>query len=196
MSQLKLFPADKSFTRLEAAEICYDYLSSVLAEPEEEEIHKAAILKDLYDCRVCVNKIAQVYLKGIITPGRWNCFEGKAVLSEEELMLIEERLHKPEKRVVPEFEENDGAVKICLSEVKELTDVAIIDVRTQNEYEKKHYKGAVNIPLSKYVLNPVNISASRYSAIVFVCENGAAASIAAECALKSGFKRVFYSSYL
>ncbi|MCR5846962.1 MAG: hypothetical protein K6G75_02425 [Lachnospiraceae bacterium] len=52
--------------RKNVARILHNYLRIVLKEKDEEDISKAYILKDLFDCRVCANHIAQVYLKGIM----------------------------------------------------------------------------------------------------------------------------------
>ena len=52
--------------RRSVAEILHNYIRIVLDIKDEEDIKEAYILKDLFDCRVCANHIAQVYLKGIM----------------------------------------------------------------------------------------------------------------------------------
>ena len=52
--------------RKDAARILHLYMTKVLEIRDEADISPASALKDLYDCRVCVNHIAQVYLKGIM----------------------------------------------------------------------------------------------------------------------------------
>ena len=57
---------EEKVLRKDAARIIHLYMLNILNIRDEEDISSAAILKDLYDCRVCVNHIAQVYLKGIM----------------------------------------------------------------------------------------------------------------------------------
>lgn len=61
-----VFYAEEPLTRRSAAVILHRFLLKVLAEKDEEDISCAKELRDLYDCRVCVNHIAQVYAKGIM----------------------------------------------------------------------------------------------------------------------------------
>lgn len=56
---------DKPITRKNAARICHMYLLKV-SKINDLDICGAEKLKDLYDCRVCANHIAQVYLRGIM----------------------------------------------------------------------------------------------------------------------------------
>ena len=54
--------------RRSVARILHNYIRIILKVKDEEDITKAYVLKDLFDCRVCANHIAQVYLKGIMNP--------------------------------------------------------------------------------------------------------------------------------
>lgn len=56
----------KVLRHMDAARILHLYMQHVLGIPDLTDISAAGILKDLYDCRVCVNHIAQVYLRGIM----------------------------------------------------------------------------------------------------------------------------------
>jgi hypothetical protein len=58
--------SDIMLLRKDAARILHLYMTKVLSVRDEEDITAASVIKDLYDCRVCVNHIAQVYLKGIM----------------------------------------------------------------------------------------------------------------------------------
>ena len=55
-------------TRKICATILHLYLQKVLHEKDEIGIEKAYFIKDLFDCRVCANHIAQICLKGIMQP--------------------------------------------------------------------------------------------------------------------------------
>ena len=56
---------DKQITRKNAARICHMYLLKVM-NVTDLDISGARSLRDLYDCRVCANHIAQVYMRGIM----------------------------------------------------------------------------------------------------------------------------------
>ena len=60
------FENDEEIERRHAARILHNYIRIVLQIKDESDITKAYLLKDLFDCRVCANHIAQVYLKGIM----------------------------------------------------------------------------------------------------------------------------------
>ncbi len=53
-------------TRGDLAKMIHLYIKNVKGINDLNDISKAAVLKDLYDCRVCVDHIAQVYLRGIM----------------------------------------------------------------------------------------------------------------------------------
>ena len=55
----------QTITRKNVARICHMYLLKVMGI-SDLDISGASKLKDLYDCRVCANHIAQVYLRGIM----------------------------------------------------------------------------------------------------------------------------------
>ena len=95
-------------TRKQAAVIFHDYLRDTIGEKDLDNIEPAAVLRDLYDCRVCVNPIAQMYLKGIIEAflypdlGNGNeflVFEGNREMEQEEMLQCIDRLFEKEKRI-------------------------------------------------------------------------------------------------
>ncbi len=59
---------DTPATRNDAARFIHLYLKKIKGDTDLPDISAAGELKDLYDCRLCVNHIAQVYLKGLIKP--------------------------------------------------------------------------------------------------------------------------------
>ena len=56
---------DRPIKRRDAARILHMYLLKVM-KTEDLDINGAKELHDLYDCRICANHIAQVYLRGIM----------------------------------------------------------------------------------------------------------------------------------
>ena len=61
-----LYYASEEIDRRSAAALIHIFLREIHKEPDITDITPASILRDLYDCRVCVDHIAQVYLKGIM----------------------------------------------------------------------------------------------------------------------------------
>ena len=59
---------ERVLRRMDAARILHLYMQHVLGIPDLPDISGAGVLKDLYDCRVCVNHIAQVFLRGLMDP--------------------------------------------------------------------------------------------------------------------------------
>lgn len=62
---VRIYPAEQMDRRHVAASV-HQYLLETLGEKDEENWEAAKELKDLYDCRVCVTHIAQMYVKGIM----------------------------------------------------------------------------------------------------------------------------------
>ncbi|MCQ2584583.1 MAG: glycoside hydrolase family 27 protein [Treponema sp.] len=62
---VRIYPAEQIDRRHVAASV-HQYLLESIGEKDEENWDAAKELKDLYDCRVCVTHIAQMYVKGIM----------------------------------------------------------------------------------------------------------------------------------
>lgn len=84
--------------RQTAAGIVHKYLLDVLKESDEADIRGAYVLKDLFDCRVCVNHVAQVYLKGIMGDGS-PYFDMDLIVDEAEAADIVKRVEDPKARL-------------------------------------------------------------------------------------------------
>ncbi len=88
--------ADELVSRLDAARITHMFILKETYAADLPDISGAAVLRDLYDCRVCVNHIAQVYLRGLIeareirgiSKERFLIFDGKEKLSAAEAEKI------------------------------------------------------------------------------------------------------------
>ncbi len=77
------------------ARISHMFLKKLLQEADEPSIKAAEILKDLYDCHVCVNHIGQMYVKGIIEPIEPTLFGNEERVSKSEaFQIITRLLHK------------------------------------------------------------------------------------------------------
>ena len=86
--------------RRSAARILHEYMKKELGIKDLPDISPAEELKDLYDCRICVNHIAQVYLRYImdgvtiegISEKPLKIFDGKGHLIKAETEEIKGRL--------------------------------------------------------------------------------------------------------
>ena len=58
---------NESLNRQTAARIIHQFMKIELGVPDLPDISPANALADLYTCHTCVNHIAQVYLRGIMT---------------------------------------------------------------------------------------------------------------------------------
>ncbi|WP_143405016.1 hypothetical protein [Eubacterium uniforme] len=61
-----LINKDNQIDRRNSARILHMYLLNELNIKDADDITPAYVLKDLFDCRVCANHIAQVYLRGLM----------------------------------------------------------------------------------------------------------------------------------
>ena len=59
---------DEAIDRRTAARILHMYRRKVLGISDVPDISPAYNLRDLFDCRVCANHIAQVVLQGVMEP--------------------------------------------------------------------------------------------------------------------------------
>lgn len=57
---------DRPILRKQIARILHMYLLKVKGIPDLKDLSRAHALRDLYDCRVCANHVAQVYSRGIM----------------------------------------------------------------------------------------------------------------------------------
>lgn len=94
-------PPKTDIKRNNAAAVLHVYLRDSLGYKDitnDTELKKAYLLKDIYDCRRCVNDIAQVYVRGLME-AKYDIFEQKMhlfgtmdILTMEEALKIKERL--------------------------------------------------------------------------------------------------------
>ncbi len=80
------YPVEKSevrLTRKVCACILHEFLKNVLGYPDIDW-DRANGLKDIYECRVCANSIAQVYERGIMPEYTTGFFGLDVMVSDEE----------------------------------------------------------------------------------------------------------------
>lgn len=79
LSQEDILYCDNMLERKNAAKILHLFLKRELCVPDLMDISAAGSLIDLYDCRICVQHVAQVYLRKIMEPATRMLWEGKQV---------------------------------------------------------------------------------------------------------------------
>ncbi len=179
-----------------AAHIVHEFLKIECEEPDEEDINLAKKLKDLYDCHTCVNHIAQVYIKGIMGEEQ-SLFGTNTSLMMEEAELISIRIFDKNKRThVEKLQSVLYANKIALQEAiarkENDSQIILIDVRSQREYQENHLQGAIGICLSEILKNPYQVAESKFTTLLFYCENGYQSEIAANCVREAGYQDVWF----
>ena len=188
-----------SIERKSAARIVHEVLRKEQKEPDEDYWQDARELKDLYDCHTCVNHVAQVYAKGIMEPvnGR-NLFGMRQHLTCSEAEIIVTRMFEYQKRKPPKAKVmvTRSAVMLSLQEtlayLTKNKQAMLIDVRTAEEYEKRHLKGAIHVSMTDVLKNPYRITQDYDVPMLFYCQQGYQSEIAANCVIEAGYKEVFY----
>jgi hypothetical protein len=80
------YPAEKlelKLTKKICARILHEFMTNILGIPDVDW-KKAGELKDIYDCRVCANAIAQVYERGIMAEAKEKVFGLNEIVSTED----------------------------------------------------------------------------------------------------------------
>lgn len=92
---------DKPLDRRTAARIIHNFMRIELGIPDLSDISAANKLTDLYTCRVCVNHVAQVFLRGILKSQviyrdekEYEIFNHLDFLTEEEAHKIQEKIRQ------------------------------------------------------------------------------------------------------
>lgn len=76
------FSLDEFIERRIVARILHEFLRKKLGEKDEDNWQPAQSLKDLYDCHICVNHVAQMYVKGIMREIAPNIFGTRGYVKE------------------------------------------------------------------------------------------------------------------
>lgn len=194
---------DAALERRTAAKILHVLLRQELQEADETDWGEAVNLLDLYDCRVCVNHVAQVYAKGIME-GIANSqdkliFGMREIVTKEQAVIFIERLFDKSKRLrhghdsAQEYDSGDYSV-LSLKEAAKYFETCIpgrlFDVRSEDAYLEQHIDGAVLLPLSRILDNPQIPGENKDDLILLYCDAGYQSEIAANCLREAGYRRV------
>lgn len=71
------------------------------------------------------------------------------------------------------------------------SNTVVIDVRENDEFNKGHIEGAINLPLSKIKDHTTSLDAYKDNQVLVVCQEGMRSSSAGKIITKAGLKNVF-----
>lgn len=204
LEEQDLLEAKTPVERRAVARIVHQFLRLECGEKDEVDWTGIDELKDLYDCRTCVNHVAQVVSKGIMN-GKYDDVSGSYVFGMKDEINLEEAkeiarlMFNKDQRKSSRGDlkaRTENPKKLPYEKVKELMAIkktsTLIDVRLPWEFEKKHLPQAVNIPLARILENPDQINAYREWSVFLYCEYGYKSELAAACLKDVGFKEVYY----
>lgn len=164
-------------------------------EADEEGIDAAWQLQDLYTCKACVNHIAQVYSKGIMTAQEDGLFGVDEKISREEAEEIIQRVINKRLRNRPKPPLPAKWKTILWQEAEQMLQadrrILPVDVRSEEAYCQAHQKGSVNVPLEALFQNPGCVCADRDAVLFLYCERGCKSRIAADLLTKAGYENVY-----
>lgn len=196
---------DAPLFRRSMARILHDFLRVECGEQDEADWGIATRMQDLYDCRTCVNHVAQMVAKGILEPKRVVA-DGRLVeifgmtmpvTRQEALEGITKAFYK-ELRVTPAGKEKEKENRINCVPAEQFPEyrkahphLVCVDVRTRDSYEKEHVPGAISVPLAEILQNG-RLDVGQEQEIFLYCELGYQSRIAANCLLENGYKKLSY----
>lgn len=202
--------------RRTAAAILHRFLLTELEEPDEDSWGEATKLQDLYDCRTCVNHVAQIFAKGIMKEYQQTdkrVFGMREPLWEEECEQILKRVFEPSKRLTGVTKEdaapvnkNCGSSNMAANAAKTATRVSrdeavmlqkkagglLVDVRTAAAYSQSALEGAVHFSMNDILDYPERVAENKETYIYLYCDKGYQSEIAAMRLVEAGYKNIYY----
>lgn len=189
--------AEKPIERRTAAKIVHEFLRRECGEADEADWGAAGKLKDLYDCRTCVNHVTQVYAKGIMTGLSEDVFGMREGLQTQEAAEIAERM-ADRKRRRPPLEAGKGdalsrrlSLEQALALAREDSRAVLVDVRTREAYAREHLSGAVNVPFTVILEDPGIVTADQAAPLLLYCDKGYQSEIAANRLAEAGYLQAY-----
>lgn len=185
----------KPIKRRTAARMLHEVMQNILEEKDISQWQSALVLKDLFDCNRCVNHIAQVYAKGIISVNDDMCFRSDATITHVEMKEMISKLLDQHMRIIPE-DHSDIQYQLISEEetqkiLRENAKALLVDVRSKTEYERMHRPFSLHYPLMEILKNPYIVSWQKDIPIILYCEQGYQSAIAANAMIEVGYCSIY-----
>lgn len=199
---------ERLIERRRAARIVHEFLRRECLEEDCADWSEARKLKDLFDCRVCVGHVAQVYVKGIMGASG-EVFGMREPMEFGEAVRIARKMFRLKQRdcfsgeSVGEWDFcgiwAKGVTKASLPDLLEKNQTAkLIDVRSVKDREaeepisKKMQKDAIKLSMTQILENPECVGVPKDTCLILFCNRGYQSKIAANCLVEAGYDNVFY----
>lgn len=206
-----ILQAQDAIEKRHAARILHQFLRIELGEADEEDISLASRLEDLYDCRVCVLHVAQMYLKGIMESEpillagekESEVFGMRDMISDEKAKQMVRRLFEPgERKKIAMTIKRIGTkrgIRIDQDEAKKILEqdyrAFLVDVRSKLDYLRAHLPGAINLSMAQILEHPEEVYPDKSVPILLYCMQGIQSEMAADRLADSGYETVYYFSW-
>lgn len=181
-------------TRQSAARIAHKMLIKAYNEQDDENWTAAEALADLYDCRICVMHIAQVYVKGIMTGCGDGLFHGRDTLTRVQADDMIMRIADPSLRTPPK-PSADGKSLITAELASELmkNGAVLLDVRPADDYAAGHIRGSVSVPMESILSDPCAAfeGIDCDDTVIVYCRRGTQSRRAAMILGEAGYTNVY-----
>lgn len=181
--------------RRSAARIIHEALLKEYNEADESDWLSADMLSDLYDCHSCVNHIAQVYVKGIMTGRTDTLFDNYGTLTRAETAALVVRMTDKDKRMIPQIQKQSEFTALTPDEafamMKNNADTVLVDVRSESVYKEGHIYGSRNFTIDDITKNPYIVTANKSAPIILYCAKGYNSRLAAEQLKAAGYFFVY-----
>ena len=103
LEDIDISHCNEPLQRKNAARILHEFMRIELKEMDEDDFSPAKKLRDLYDCRICVKYVMQVYTKGIMEGNYLTdtlyLFEMNREITVKEAETYIARVFQPELRI-------------------------------------------------------------------------------------------------
>lgn len=188
---------DNPIERRRLARIVHLVLLTKLKEDDQEDWLAAEDLSDLYSCKSCLMHIAQLYVKGIMdgkTVEDKKIFDLKGNISVKEAITVIERTLDKKKRSPRAKGRESKVINISSDEARKLMSdhkAVLIDLRSNEEYQKNNIGGSLNIPLIDISKNPYCLYEYKDRLIILYCQRGSKSLLGANLLIEAGYSNIY-----
>lgn len=116
-----------------------------------------------------------------------------AVLKNRELIAVNQDPACSQAYVIKEYRKPDRAKRISPEAAKALQEkgALLLDVRSEAEYEKSHFPGAVSMPYTEIHAGIVSLAADRVQPVILCCATGKRSAQACDTLGYMGYKNIY-----